>query len=170
MRKLHVLTTVAVVAAVVGIGGALRQKGEPVHAATTLTGADIAEIQQLYARYNQGIDFRDQEMLLSAFADNAIYTTGAGEEYAGTQAIAGWAAPLLDAGPTTLTHNNTSIVITPTPEGAKGRGYWMLFNVEQRPPAPVVTGYYNDTFVKTADGWRIKTRGSVRNWSAASSQ
>ena len=64
----------------------------------------------------------------------------------------------------TVTHNNTSILITPTAEGAKGRGYWTLMNVAERQPTPVFSGYYVDTYVKTADGWRIKTRGSVRGW------
>ena len=170
MQARRVLTTIVAAALLVGIGWGFGQRGHGVEAAGTLTGAEIAEIEQLYARYNQGLDFRDQELLLSAFADDAVYTTGGGEEYAGRQAIAGWAEPLLNAGPTTLTHNNTSIVITPTADGAKGRGYWILFNVEQQPPQPMMTGYYTDTFVKTADGWRIQTRGSVRDWSMAASQ
>ena len=170
MRAGRMLTIIAAASLLVGIGWALGQRGLGVQAAGARTGADIAEIEQLYARYNQGLDFRDQELLLSAFADDAVYTTGGGEEYAGRQAIAGWAEPLLSAGPTTLTHNNTSIVITPTADGAQGRGYWILFNVEQQPPQPLMSGYYTDTFVKTADGWRIKTRGSVRNWSSAASQ
>ena len=50
----------------------------------------------------------------------------------------------------------------PPAGGAKGRGYWLLMNVAEREPFPVVSGDYTDTFVKTADGWRITTRGSVR--------
>ena len=55
-----------------------------------------------------------------------------------------------------------SILIEPTPEGAKGRGYWMLLNVVEGPPQPLATGYHEDTYVKTADGWRIKTRKATR--------
>ena len=40
----------------------------------TLTGADIAEIEQLYARYSQGLDFKDLELFLSAYADDAVFT------------------------------------------------------------------------------------------------
>ena len=170
MRTLKMFGSVVAMVTLVATGWGLGRGDRDVQAAGTLTGADIAEIEQLYARYNQGLDFRDQELLLSAFADDAVYTTGGGEAYNGRAAIAGWAEPLLNAGPTTLTHNNTSIVITPTADGAKGRGYWILFNVEQQPPTPLMTGYYTDTFVKTASGWKIKTRGSVRSWATAGAQ
>lgn len=163
MRKMRVLTTATVVAAVLG-GGFLHFRSNAA-AAGTLSGADIAEIQQLYARYNQGLDFKDRELFLSAFAPDAVYTTGGGEVHEGTAGLTEWVTPLLDdsSGPA-VTHNNTSILITPTAEGARGRGYWMLMNVAEREPQPVFSGYYVDTFVKTADGWRIQTRRSVRGW------
>ena len=132
MRTLHVLTSVVVVAALVAVGWVAGQRSQGIQAAGTLTGADIAEIEQLYARYNQGLDFRDRELFMSAFADDAVYTTGGGEVYSGTAGLTEWVTPLLGAGPATVTHNNTSILITPTADGAKGRGYWFLMNVEQR--------------------------------------
>ena len=163
MRKVHALTAAAAVAAVMGAGFIHTQRDA--RAAGTLSGGDIAEIQQLYARYNQGLDFKDKELFLSAFAADAVYTTGGGEVYEGTAGLTEWVTPLLEntSGPA-VTHNNTSVLITPTAEGAQGRGYWMLMNVSEREPAPVFSGYYTDTFVRTADGWRIKTRGSVRGW------
>ena len=170
MRTLHVLTSVVVVVALVAVGWVTGLRSQGIQAAGTLTGADIAEIEQLYARYNQGLDFRDRELFMSAFADDAVYTTGGGEVYSGTAGLTEWVTPLLSAGPATVTHNNTSILITPTADGAKGRGYWFLMNVEQREPSLVFSGYYEDTFTKTADGWRIKTRGSVRGWAAPASQ
>lgn len=166
MRRLHTLTTGAVLAAALAGGWAWAQ--DRADAAGTLTGADLAEIRQLYARYNQGLDFRDKELFLSAFAEDAVYTTGGGDVRTGVEGLTAWVTPLLGAGPTTLSHNNTSILIEPTAAGARGRGYWMLMNVEQRPPAPVFSGYYEDTYVKTAAGWRIQSRRSVRGWAQAS--
>lgn len=165
MRKLHALTTTVAVVAAFGAGVIHSQSGA--QAAGTLTGADIAEIEQLYARYNQGLDFNDKELFLSAFAEDAVYTTGGGDVFEGRAGLERWLAPVManDSGPQ-VTHNNTSILITPTADGARGRGYWMLMNVAEREPVPVFSGYYEDTFVKTADGWRIKTRGSVRGWPA----
>ena len=47
----------------------------PQGATVQLTGADHAEIERLYGLYNQGSDFRDVEMWLSAFAEDAVFTT-----------------------------------------------------------------------------------------------
>ena len=45
-----------------------------------------------------------------------------------------------------------------------GRVYWYTINVLSRPPAIEGAGYYEDTYVKTADGWRMKSRKSTRGW------
>jgi len=39
-----------------------------------LSAKDFEEIKELYARYNQGSDFRDTELFLSAFAEDAVMT------------------------------------------------------------------------------------------------
>ena len=41
---------------------------------------------------------------------------------------------------------------------AEGRVYWMAFDPTVRPLAVADTGYYDDIYVKTSDGWRIKER------------
>ena len=51
-----------------------------------LTGQDYEEIKALYARYNQGSDFRDTELFLSAFADDAVMTRG-GRDIVGMDAL-----------------------------------------------------------------------------------
>ena len=163
------LTVVAALIVLLGINLIVEQRNTS-RAAEMLTGADIAEIRQLYARYNQGLDFGNSELFMSAFADDAVYTTGGGEVYSGKEGLTEWVTPILNTGPPTVIHNNTSILITPTSEGAKGRGYWILMNVEQREPSPIFSGYYEDTFIKTANGWRIKTRGSMRGWASRPSQ
>ena len=164
MRKVHKLTTAAAIVAVMGAGFIYSQSDAG--AAGTLSGADIAEIQQLYARYNQGLDFKDKDLFMSAFAADAVYTTGGGEVHEGTAGLTEWVTPLLEnTGGGAVTHNNTSILITPTAEGAKGRGYWMVVDTTQTPPAIAGHGHYFDTFGRTSDGWRIKTRGSMRSWS-----
>ena len=165
MRAIRTLraVVVVVVCTVLGAGALFASRSEG--AAPKLTGADIAEIQNLYAQYNQAWDFRDVDLYLSAYADDGVFVTGAGERHAGRPALKKY---LTDAFAQSVngnaTHNNTSIHITPTPEGAKGRGYWYVVNVLAQPPVFMGTGHYNDTFVKTADGWRIKSRTSVRGW------
>ena len=52
--------------------------------------------------------------------------------------------------------------ITATPEGAKGRIY--LVQLGMRGPGTIERhGGYEDIYVKTAEGWRIKSRTHVRN-------
>ena len=61
-------------------------------------------------------------------------------------------------------NHNVEVEITPTADGARGRGYWMVIDVLSHPPAIAAHAYWDDTFVKTANGWRIKTRTSQRGW------
>ena len=56
MRKLGVLITVALVGTVVGVGWGFAQQQEE-----ELSAKDYIEINQLYARYNQGVDLRNAE-------------------------------------------------------------------------------------------------------------
>lgn len=133
--------------------------------APAVSGADIAEIERLYYRYSQGLDFAEEETYLSAWADDAVFTQGDGSMVKGKEELRKrWRQAPGGEGKTTL-HVTTNILVTPTDNGgAKGRAYWMLFDTSQSPPRPVITGHYFDTFVRTQQGWRIKTRGSVRGW------
>ena len=127
-----------------------------------LTGQDLAEIERLYARYNQGLDF---QLYLSAWADDAIYTSSSGEVWDGKEALrTRFRQPPSGEGKT-FTHNNTSILVEATEDGAKGRAYWIVLDTSERQPTILVHGHYFDTFVRTPDGWRIKTRGSMAGWS-----
>ena len=58
---------ILVVGAFAGGGWAYAQRSAG--GVRALSGADIAEIQQLHARYNQGWDFRDVDLYLSAYTD-----------------------------------------------------------------------------------------------------
>ena len=161
MKNGPTMFVVGLLVAVIGFAfgsGALRG------AERDLTGADYAEIERLYGLYNQGSDFRDAEMFLSAFADDAVFTTGAGE----TRGKAALRAQRKEryqgqTGDNGRRHYNSSFVITPTVDGAKGRAYWVVNDVSGAEPIPVASGYYDDTFVKTPDGWKIKTRTLSRD-------
>mgnify|MGYP001334061178 CR=1 FL=1 len=153
---------ITLVAAVAGIAWVSAQGRRDAH---TLTGADIAEIERLYARYNQGLDFQDEELYLSAWADDAVFTTGGGEVWKGREGLRARFRQRPGAEGRTISHNNTSILVTGTAEGAKGRGYWIVIDTSANPPRISGHGHYFDTFVRTPNGWRIKTRGSMRGWS-----
>jgi hypothetical protein len=56
-----------------------------------------------------------------------------------------------------LRHFTVNLVITPTPEGAKGSVY-LLFNARSIPAMILETAIYDDTLIKTPQGWRFKKR------------
>ncbi len=59
---------------------------------------------------------------------------------------------------TTSRHVYTNLRITPAPEGARGFVYFNQLDVSTKPPTNTVSGIYEDTLVKTPDGWRFKKR------------
>jgi hypothetical protein len=133
--------------------------------AQELTGADIAEIHHLHSKYNQGSDFTDAELWLSIWTDDATFRIVINPDLTieanGMEELKAWRAQNFAGRPEgyTYRHWNSSWVITPTGEGtAKGKMYWMAFD----PRDPVLqirdTGYYDDEYVKTQDGWRLKFR------------
>ncbi|MCY4029736.1 MAG: nuclear transport factor 2 family protein [Acidobacteria bacterium] len=162
-----VLKVALVAALAVGLGLFVAESSRGA-APTELTGADYAEIERLYGLYNQGADFRDAEMWLSAFAEDAVFRTGPGQEQRGMAELrAGREARNQgQTGDNGRRHLNSSFVITATEDGAKGRAYWVLNDVTGPEPRTVASGYYDDTFVKTADGWKIRTRTLHRDFVA----
>ena len=126
---------------------------------SSLTGQDYDEIKGLYARYNQGSDFRDTELFLSAFADDAVMTRDGGDITGISELRADRARRYQgQAGDVGRRHFNGSLLIRPTVEGASARTYYILYDVAARPRTMISSGYYHDDFVRTANGWRIKNR------------
>ena len=131
---------------------------------TELTGADYEEIKALYARYNQGSDFRDTELFLSAFAEDAIMTREGGD-IVGMEGLKADRARRYqgETGDVGRRHLNGSYLIMPTNDGAEGRAYYILMDVTERPPNVIGSGYYDDKFIRTEDGWKIKHRTLFRD-------
>ena len=84
-------------------------------AAPALTGQDYGEIMRLYGLYNQGSYFRDAEMFVSAFSDDAVFNTGPGQEVVGREALLAQRAERYQGqtGDNGRRHHNSSWVITP---------------------------------------------------------
>ena len=126
-----------------------------------LTGQDYAEIYQLYARYAQGTDFREAELWLSVFTDDAVFQPGAAaDDVVGMDALTEWRAQIFAARPpeSQTRHWNSGWVITQTPGGATGRVYFLGVDVSSGQPALGGSGHYDDIYVKTSAGWRIEER------------
>jgi hypothetical protein len=148
--------TLAVVIAGFGTMYAQEQDGS---SQAALTGKDYEQIRALYARYNQGSDFRDAELFLSAFAEDAVMTRG-GRDYVGMDALRADRAERYQGqtGDVGRRHINGSFLLRATDEGASARTYYVLMDVAARPPAMIGSGYYQDDFVRSNQGWKIKHR------------
>jgi hypothetical protein len=143
-------------------GWALRaQTSKP----ATLTAADYLEIQQLVARYSYAVDMHGGDG--SAYA--ALFTPDGtfGTQAKGTAQLAELAAKTNKerSGPAFARHFVTNVMIKPSPEGATGRSYLVALDIsEVRKPTTILHGgHYDDVYVKTSQGWRIKSRTYVRS-------
>jgi len=143
-----------------------------------LTALDYSEVTQLINRYAYGIDtcggngfdyanvFTTDGVFIDKNSD-AGYAAGGRVLARGRQAL----AELIGGGSkgcktkqvwTDWSHLMLNHEITATPEGAKGRIY--LVQLGMRGPGSIERhGGYEDVYVKTAEGWRIKSRTHVRN-------
>jgi hypothetical protein len=156
MRALRVLTAMAVLGVAVA-GGSIsaQQKG-----IKPLTGQDYLDIQQLISKYNQGSDLRDAEMWLSIWTPDATFQIGTGKPMVGTKDLTDFRMNSFKSRKpeSKPRHWDSSLVLTPTAEGANGRMYYVTYESGGKVPVLTNSGYYDDVFVRTPAGWRLKNR------------
>lgn len=161
MRTRQLAAAAALVGAGLAIGWFSGQGSGSAAAAAdgALMAQDYAEIEQLYWRYNHGADFRDADLFVSAFADDAVFKVG-DRQFSGREELMAFRRERHAGrtGDTGRRHWNNGWRITPTADGAMGRTYWLLVDVSGGQPNHVSSGYYDDEYVKTPDGWRISSR------------
>lgn len=141
----------------VGSGWVHAQNGKEV---MNLNPADYSEIQHIVSSLNQGADFNDSDLWVSQWTSDGSWTHPSGESYVGHDRLREYRRSTRPegGGSSQRRHWTNAVVITPTAGGATGRTYYMLLNIAASPPTPASAGHYEDVFVKTADGWRIKQR------------
>jgi SnoaL-like domain len=122
---------------------------------TTFTTQDYIDIQQLYARYNHAIDTGNAEAWADTFTPDGTFNTTNKNRDGLIDFIHRWVGQNNGAN---RRHWNSNLVITPTRDGAEGTVYLMLLDVGVKPPAIASTMKYTDVLVKTAQGWRFKSR------------
>lgn len=124
---------------------------------TTFSVEDYREIQELYARYTRAVDMG------GCWGDGAACTayTGTFVERA-PDAVVNYHKRIREEGWSSR-HTYSGLLITPTPEGADGSVYALIYNVTAVPPFVDHSVYYLDKLVKTPKGWRFQTRRIVNN-------
>ena len=120
-----------------------------------LTADDYLEIQQLYVKYAHTIDLGDAEGWADTFTPDGVFANAQGRDE-----LIEFAAGIYSRGGTTR-HWNSQVLITPTAEGADGSCYLLMVDTNTQPPNITVSGIYRDKIVKTANGWRFKSRDAT---------
>ena len=150
--------------------------------AVVLTAQDYIEIEQLVARYayaidkctNSGYDYADlytPDGVFSIADENGVLGTA---RFEGRDRLAeaagggkgGCIDPKTAPDRYSMSHIVANHVITPTAEGAKGKSYLLVVGfgdptakeTARQPVRAYAWGGYNDVYVKTAKGWRFKSR------------
>lgn len=142
-------------------GGEVVAEAQAEGAPDRLSGADLAEIQQLSSQYSQGSDSGNADMWINVFAEDGIFRIADYGEWIGREQITEYRTETFAPRPDgyNYRHWNSSWVILPDGNGgATGRVYWIGFDPGAEPLVITDSGIYEDTYVRTADGWRIKSR------------
>jgi SnoaL-like domain len=130
----------------------------------SLTALDYAQIEQLYAHYNHYIDSGKDEgrAFANLFTPDGVLNTGSPSlgSVRGTAALAGLAKAIGAPPPAVkASHYAVNIMIDPSSEGATGSAYLlMISSPKQGTSVTGMSAIYTDTLVRTAGGWKFKTR------------
>lgn len=112
---------------------------------------DLVELQQLLAKYAVTITQGDIEGLVSVFTPDGTYSAF-GETYALERF-----PMLVEAAPKGLFLTGTPLVVFDDSDPDAATGTQPLCFIEHA-AHDMRIGYYNDTYLRTEEGWRLKTR------------
>ena len=159
-------------------GAAKQQSGNGI--ATALTAQDYYDIRALANRYAYGLDSGADNgtgsVYASVFAEDAEFhgpgatPGGAPFNAKGRNELRKFAVP--GRGSAYVRHFMTNHLIEPSAEGARGKVYLLVLDIGQdgTPTSVNMGGHYEDIYVKTTEGWRIKSRNFYRSKSAQTVQ
>jgi len=179
MKSWKLVATIVGAIALFALGVVSAQQGGA--GAQSLSAKDYLEIEQLMYRYAHAIDtcsndgydyadlYTDDGVFVDYFTDEGFAQSGlvraVGRE-ALARASGGGDRACKNVGWKDWSHLMINPMITPTEDGATGRVYAVVIGA-LGPDHTRRFGGYEDEYVRTADGWRIKRRTHVRNkmWS-----
>jgi hypothetical protein len=126
---------------------------------SSLTAADYLQIQQLVSSYGHALDSgygkgENGEAYANLYTTDGSFAGAVGHEQL---VVLGKIQP---RGPDYVRHFLTNHVIEPTSEGARGKEYLVVIDVGEngKPSSLFLGGHYEENYVRTADGWRMKER------------
>jgi hypothetical protein len=166
--------------AAIGAIGLVVVHAQQRNASGTLTSMDYIDIQQLVSRYPYALDTGAEGGYAYAdlFTPDGVFIRASGARVEGREALARLvrlnpqaqrrSAPGASfdpgrRGPMYTSHFITNHVIEPAPGGAVGKEYLVIIDLGDPGQTNVVQqgGHYEDVYVKTAQGWRFKSRQMI---------
>ena len=123
-----------------------------------LTALDYYQIQELGAKYAYGLDTGADNgyYFANVFAPDGSFGNTKGREALAAMAREGGGRIKFRG----YQHLVQNVIIEPTADGATGSQYIQVMTIggKDKPPMLDHGGRYEDVYVKTAEGWRIKSR------------
>lgn len=113
----------------------------------------MTEITDLYARYSHAFDDGDGEAVARLFTVDGVFARAGTDPVEGRESIAALVVAAAGRG---MRHIVSNILVEPTGSGARGQAYVLVLIVGASEPAAF--GRYDDEFVHTPEGWRIRLR------------
>jgi hypothetical protein len=164
--RARTIVTIALAACVMVAGAIVRAQQRGAATTTTLTPQDYIDIQQLVSNYSYGLDGNTDNgaTYASLFGPGAVFGRPRTEGRENLAALAN----TQPRGKDYVRHFITNHVIEPSPRqgsgqapgGAVGREYAVIIDIGENgnPGRIALGGRYDDEYVKTAQGWKFKTR------------
>jgi hypothetical protein len=158
-RRPGVVIAAGLIACVLVAGAIVGAQQRSVPTTTSvLTPQDYIDIQQLVSNYAYALDGNTDSgaTYASLFAPGAIFGRPRTEGRDNLAALANREPH----GAKYVRHFITNHVIEPAPGGATGREYAVIIDIDEggAPGRIFLGGRYDDEYVKTAQGWKFKTR------------
>jgi len=126
---------------------------------SSLGAADYLEIAQLVSSYGHALDSgygkgENGEAYANLYTPDAAFAGSQGHD----QLVR--LGQIQPRGPDFVRHYLTNHVIEPTTTGAKGKEYLVVIDNGEngKPSSLFLGGHYEDTYVRTSQGWRIDSR------------
>ena len=127
----------------------------------TLSAQDALEIQQIYSRFSWALDNHADNGMAYArlYTTDGVFEWVEGKaRHVGHEMLAKLVMDGHGMDPIKPHFHVTNIWFEPSPEGARGGAYVANTSGEGANLIVRWTGTYEDTFVKTPQGWKIKQR------------
>ena len=121
------------------------------------SASDAEQIRNLYAQLAFAYDEGRAEEYAALFTEDGAFEVAGGPETRGGEELAGTVVRAA-ARPDRTLHMVSSVLVAVAGDSASGRAYVQLLALADGALRCLTVGTYEDTYVRTAAGWRVSRR------------